>query len=245
MHVFVTCKYKRVRIKTTVKRLINHFPHYKSMGAFCCHGNQNFDQIFRGANQYHTVFYVYFPRFWPPAPLQNASRPWGTECSLHTNKPQVADFRKILMTITESIWHLAITCPSIQRLITVVWNSRVGTPCNGKFLQYRTFDIINWRMYMGAWQLQVLYYLSSEQQRCWSECADAQANLHIYCFFSWPGSYLLKTEKVPLCERSISFFTTTNKKLTENKIHTVYFFLIRILFKRSAFSSAHPVVIVH
>ena len=31
---------KSIRSKTTEKRWRHHFPHYKSMGAFCCHGNQ-------------------------------------------------------------------------------------------------------------------------------------------------------------------------------------------------------------
>ena len=30
-------------------------------------------------------------------------------------------------------------------------------------------------------KLQVLYYLMSEQQRCWSDCADAQAEVHLCC----------------------------------------------------------------
>ena len=34
---------KRIESKTTEKRWRHHFPHYKSMGAFCCHGNQSFD----------------------------------------------------------------------------------------------------------------------------------------------------------------------------------------------------------
>ena len=38
MHVLVTCKYKRIGSKTTEKRWRHHFPHYKSMRAFCCHG---------------------------------------------------------------------------------------------------------------------------------------------------------------------------------------------------------------
>ena len=33
------------RSKTTEKRWRHCFPHYKSMGAFCCHGNQSFDPI--------------------------------------------------------------------------------------------------------------------------------------------------------------------------------------------------------
>ena len=45
MHVLVTCKYKKDRIKTTEKRWRNRFPLYKSMGTFCCHGYQSFDPI--------------------------------------------------------------------------------------------------------------------------------------------------------------------------------------------------------
>ena len=45
MHVLITCKYKRTRTKTTEKRWRHGFPHYKSMGAFCCHGNQSFHPI--------------------------------------------------------------------------------------------------------------------------------------------------------------------------------------------------------
>ena len=36
---------KRIRSKATEKRWRHRFPHYKSMGAFCCHGNQSFDAI--------------------------------------------------------------------------------------------------------------------------------------------------------------------------------------------------------
>ena len=36
---------KRIGSKTIKKRWRHHFPHYKSMGAFCCHGKQNFDPI--------------------------------------------------------------------------------------------------------------------------------------------------------------------------------------------------------
>ena len=45
MQVLFTCKIKRVGSKTTEKRWRNHFPNYKSMGAFCCHGNKSFDPI--------------------------------------------------------------------------------------------------------------------------------------------------------------------------------------------------------
>ena len=36
---------KRTGSKTTKKRWRHHFPHYKSTGTFCCHGNQSFDPI--------------------------------------------------------------------------------------------------------------------------------------------------------------------------------------------------------
>ena len=36
---------KRIGSKTTEKRWRCRFPHYKSIGAFCCHGNQSFDSI--------------------------------------------------------------------------------------------------------------------------------------------------------------------------------------------------------
>ena len=36
---------KRIGSKTTQKSWRHHFPHYKSMGAFCCHGYQSFDPI--------------------------------------------------------------------------------------------------------------------------------------------------------------------------------------------------------
>ena len=36
---------KRIELKTPEKRWRHHFPHYKSMGAFCCHENQSFDPV--------------------------------------------------------------------------------------------------------------------------------------------------------------------------------------------------------
>ena len=36
---------KRIGSKATEKRWRHHFPHYKSMGAFCCHRHQSFDLI--------------------------------------------------------------------------------------------------------------------------------------------------------------------------------------------------------
>ena len=36
---------KLIGSKATEKKWRHRFPHYKSMGAFCCHGNQSFDPI--------------------------------------------------------------------------------------------------------------------------------------------------------------------------------------------------------
>ena len=36
---------KKIGSKATEKRWRHHFPHYKSIGAFCCHGHQSFDPI--------------------------------------------------------------------------------------------------------------------------------------------------------------------------------------------------------
>ena len=36
---------RRIGSKATVKRWRQHFPHYKLMGAFCCHGHKSFDPI--------------------------------------------------------------------------------------------------------------------------------------------------------------------------------------------------------
>ena len=38
---------KSIGSKATGKRWLHHFPHYKSMEAFCCHGHQSFDPICR------------------------------------------------------------------------------------------------------------------------------------------------------------------------------------------------------
>ena len=44
IHVSFLQVFKGSDKKTTEKRC-HHFPHDKSMGAFCCHGNQGFDPI--------------------------------------------------------------------------------------------------------------------------------------------------------------------------------------------------------
>ena len=36
---------KRIGSIATEKRWRHHFPHYKSMGTFCCHGHQSFDPL--------------------------------------------------------------------------------------------------------------------------------------------------------------------------------------------------------
>ena len=45
MHVHVTCKYKKDRIKSNREKMETPISPYKSMGAFCCHGHQSFKSI--------------------------------------------------------------------------------------------------------------------------------------------------------------------------------------------------------
>ena len=61
---------KRIRSKITEKRWQHHFPHYKSMGAFCCHGNQSFDSICPKTICSHSLtpmmLHIKFDEDWPP-----------------------------------------------------------------------------------------------------------------------------------------------------------------------------------
>ena len=45
MSILITCKFEKDLTKPTEKRWRHRFPHYKSMGAFCCHGNPSFNPI--------------------------------------------------------------------------------------------------------------------------------------------------------------------------------------------------------
>ena len=58
------------------------------------------------------------------------------------------------------------------------------------------------------YKLHVSFCLGSEQQRRWSDCADAQADLRLCCshmakrhFFSWPGSNVLKMLRSSFAEK--------------------------------------------
>ena len=60
---------ERIGSKTTEKRWRHHFPHYKSMGAFCCHGNQSFDPIFPktlcSLSPTPVILHIKFDQDWP------------------------------------------------------------------------------------------------------------------------------------------------------------------------------------
>ena len=43
---------KMIGLKATEKRWRHHFPHYKSMGAFCCNGHQ----IYESASKHYAAF---------------------------------------------------------------------------------------------------------------------------------------------------------------------------------------------
>ena len=62
---------KRIRSKTTEKRWRHCFPHDKSMGAFCCHGNQSFDPIcpktLCSLSLPLVMLHIKFDQYWPTA----------------------------------------------------------------------------------------------------------------------------------------------------------------------------------
>ena len=70
MHVLVTCKYKKVLIKSN-REGVEHLPHYKSMGAFCCHGHKCFDimclKTLCSLFPPPVMLYIKFDQDWPLA----------------------------------------------------------------------------------------------------------------------------------------------------------------------------------
>ena len=60
---------KRIGSKATEKRWRHYFPHYKSMGAFCCHGHQSFDPIclktLCSLSPPPVMLYIKFDQDWP------------------------------------------------------------------------------------------------------------------------------------------------------------------------------------
>ena len=60
---------RRIGSKPTEKRWRHHFPHCKSMGAFCCHGHQSFDPIclktLRSLSPTSVMLHIKFDQDWP------------------------------------------------------------------------------------------------------------------------------------------------------------------------------------
>ena len=60
---------KRIGSKATEKRWRHHFPHYKSMGAFCCHRHQSFDPIclktLCSLSPSPVMLHIKFDQHWP------------------------------------------------------------------------------------------------------------------------------------------------------------------------------------
>ena len=70
MHVLVTCKYKKDRIKSNGEKVAT----YKSIGTFCCHGHQSFDPIclktLCSLSPAPVMLHIKFDKDWP-AGLRN------------------------------------------------------------------------------------------------------------------------------------------------------------------------------
>ena len=60
---------RRIGSKATEKRWRHHFPHYKSMGAFCCHGHQGFHPIclktLCSLSPAPVMLHIKFDQYWP------------------------------------------------------------------------------------------------------------------------------------------------------------------------------------
>ena len=76
---------KRIGSKTAEKRWRHHFPHYKLMGAFSCHGNQSFDPICPktscSLSPTPIMLHIKFDQDWPLNGLQRYShlKVWMTD----------------------------------------------------------------------------------------------------------------------------------------------------------------------
>ena len=69
MYVSLPASIKRIGSKATEKRWRHHFPHYKSMGAFCCHRHQSFDPIclktLCSLSPSPVMLHINFDQHWP------------------------------------------------------------------------------------------------------------------------------------------------------------------------------------
>ena len=67
MTVLLTCKFEKNLIKNNTEKR-HRFLHYKSMGAFCCHENQDFDPIYPktlcNPSPILTMLHIKFDQHW-------------------------------------------------------------------------------------------------------------------------------------------------------------------------------------
>ena len=86
MHVLVSCKFEKDLIKTTEKRWKHRFRHYKSMGAFCRHGNQSIDPIcsktLYSLSSTPMMLHIKFEQDWPTG-LRGIQEVYSSKSSTH------------------------------------------------------------------------------------------------------------------------------------------------------------------
>ena len=100
---------------------------------------------------------------------------------------------------------------------TCLRDLRPGKPQTG-LRSYRLAIVLKF----WIWKLELLHYLSSEQQRCWSDCAEAQADLHLCC------SHTAKTGVARLyCFLIVAFSSTAVLKIRH--IYIVDFSIIKFI----------------
>ena len=80
---------RRIGSKATEKRWRHHFSHYKSMGAFCCHGHQSFDPIclktLCSLSPTQVMLHIKFDQDWPTGLRDIQVR----KCKIFVSKGQI------------------------------------------------------------------------------------------------------------------------------------------------------------
>ena len=126
-YVLVTCKFEEDLIKKMKVILCpQHFPHYKSTGAFGCRGNQSFDPIGpkSAAFPHPMMLHIKFDQDWPTCLI--------SKTNLH--KCICPKWISIILGKGCYLQHWLTTCLSLQqRIDTCQSNSCFGTDFNSGF----------------------------------------------------------------------------------------------------------------
>ena len=117
----------RIGSKTTVKRWRHHFPYFKSMGVFCCHGNQSFDPIcpktLCSLSPTPVMLHIKFDQYWPTG-LRDIQ---VQKCEISVTQAQVTP----TWVAKNRTWLSFYACPGYQQLwwwFDQKWTTSMETP---------------------------------------------------------------------------------------------------------------------